>query len=192
MSIFDNVDMWLINQTVMNYEDKLRLCMTLYPDFRIIKKGDVWLMGLIAKFLYLVTFGRTRNFMTGFVTTIHHDMYVPDDWDYWSEFSRYQILSHELVHIRQSDKYGRFLFSFLYLFTPLPIGFAWYRTMFEMEAYAESMRAVNQRHGISVLYDPEYKRRMMSHFTSAEYLWMMPFKGIVSKWYDKTVKDLEA
>lgn len=163
---------------------------TEFPHFKVIPKEESFKMKAINIFLKIITFGQMKTFMTHFITTIGQEVYVPTKWKSWPEKSRMSILRHERVHMRQAKKYGRFLFSFLYLFFPLPTVFAYYRMKFEREAYTESLRAMVEYYGKDAPTDPEVKENMLKHFTSAEYFWMWPWKKGLNKWYDETVKSL--
>ena len=100
------------------------------------------------------------------------------------------VLRHERVHMRQRRKYTMPLFSFLYLFFPLPIGLAYFRAKFEWEAYEETMRAVYEYCGPDFLKREAFKENVISHFTTAQYAWMWPFRSTVEKWYDEAVRKI--
>jgi|SRR5690606_22038558 len=157
-----------------------------FPKFSIVKKQDSKLMRTIAVFLRILTFGQATDFMSRFHTTIGYTLYVSSSWDSMPNQGKMVVLRHERVHMRQAAAYGLLLFSFLYLFFPLPFILAYFRMKFEREAYEESMRATLELYpgGISILTRPFYKERMVRHFTSAEYFWMWPFKRSVEKWFD--------
>jgi len=161
-----------------------------FPDYRLLKKSESKLMTVINAFLKVITFGQMKAFMEDFVTTIGNTVYVPDKWATWPTHSKMTVLRHERVHMRQSLKYGRLLYSFLYLFFPLPIGLAYFRMKLEREAYEESLRAYAEYYGLQALQDAKIKDSMVGHFTTAEYFWMWPFKGYMSKWYDDSVAKL--
>jgi len=100
------------------------------------------------------------------------------------------MMMHERIHMRQRNRYGGFLFSFLYLFFPFPIFFAYYRMKFEKEAYEETMYAV------VLVYDNDAaemlrasRDHIVSHFTSATYFWMWPFKKSIERWYDASMEN---
>ncbi len=165
-----------------------------FPKFKIVRKSTSTLMKAIDIFLKVITFGQMKRFMT-FVTTVGTTVYVFEEWSERSTTSRIIILRHERVHMRQRKKYGSFLFTFLYLFFPFPVFFAYYRRKFEMEAYEETMKslvdllpATSKR----TLRSSTFKEAMVKHFTTAEYFWMWPFKGAISRWYDEAVKRLES
>lgn len=163
-----------------------------FPDFGIRMKNTSTLMKVISVFLLIVTFGTQRVFMTNYITTIRHTVYVPNDWATWTDPSKVAILRHERVHMRQAKKYTFPLFMFIYLFFPLPFFLAWGRARLEMEAYTESMRAVVDINGPAILDDPKYKKSITDQFTTGMYGWMWPFSSVVSGWYDAAKKQIQA
>src|SRR3972149_9289554 len=110
-----------------------------FPGFLIKKKTDSRMMRAIDLFLKIITFGQMKKFMSSFITTVGEVVYVPDNWDGKTEQNRMIVLRHERIHMRQAKRYTRPLFSFLYLFFPLPTVFAYFRMRLEREAYEESM-----------------------------------------------------
>lgn len=162
-----------------------------FPDFDIIKKSDSKLMKLIDICLKVLTFGQMNKFMTGFITTIGAKVYVHDSWQDSSLASKSEIIRHERIHMRQAKKYGRFLFSFLYLMFPLPGGLAYFRKKFEQEAYEESMRALYEYLGEKA-FTPSNKEFILSQFTSANYFWMWPFRKSLEIWYDGVVSKIKS
>ena len=162
-----------------------------FPEFKVVAKSNSKLMKAIDIFLKVITFGQMTGFMTRFITTVGYTVYVTDTWSTHDQASRAIILRHERVHMRQRKKYGSFLFSFLYLFFPFPVGLAYYRMKFEKEGYEESMKALVEQHGMAILKIPSNKQRFVDHFTTSQYFWMWPFKGAISRWYDEVVERLE-
>lgn len=161
-----------------------------FPDFKVVNKSGSWLMKAIDVSLKVITFGQMKQFMTGFITTLGSTVYVPDGWDDKPVESRLGVLRHERVHMRQAKRHGRFLFSLMYVLLPLPTVFAHFRKKFEQEAYEESLRALQEYYGDSVLKNPGIRSAMIDHFTSAEYFWTWPWKKSIAKWYDDTVARL--
>jgi hypothetical protein len=53
----------------------------------------------------------------------------------------HQTLLHELVHVKQYEKYGAVGFLFLYCLIPLPVLFAYFRWKLEREAYLLDIKA---------------------------------------------------
>jgi hypothetical protein len=81
--------------------------------FKIRYKNESLLMRLIAIIVCLFN----RNFMTDYITTIGNTIYFPNkEYVKNNQLSAMAVLAHEIVHVEQSEKYGRVLFSALYLF----------------------------------------------------------------------------
>lgn len=157
-----------------------------FPDFEIIKKNDSNLMKAISKLLLIISFGKMDRFMTGFITVIGNKVYVPDSWDDRSEIVKCVTLRHERIHMRQSKRYGRLLFSLLYLLLPLPVVFAWFRKKFEQEAYEESFKALYEYIGEEA-FTEAYKNHIIDHFITSSYFWMWPFKESIKSWIDNSI-----
>jgi len=168
-------------------QDEIR---TEFPDFKVLNKSDSWLMKTIDVVLKVITLGQMKKFMTGFITTMGTTVYVSDGWNDKPVESRLGVLRHERVHMRQARKHGRLLFSMMYLLFPLPTVFASCRRKFEQEAYEESLLAMQEYYGDSVLKNPGVRAAMIGHFTSAEYFWTWPWSKSIDRWYDDTVARL--
>jgi hypothetical protein len=91
--------------------------------------------------------------------------------------------------MRQGKKYSRPVYSFLYLMAFFPIGLAYFRAKFEMEAYAETLAVLRER-GAN-LTSPIFKNAYVGYITGPLYLWAWPFKAYVERWYDTTVVELQ-
>lgn len=154
----------------------------------LVYKDNSKFMRLLNVLLLIVTFGGQRQFMTRFTTTIGKTIYVPREWEQYPVAEKITILRHERIHLRQAKRYPLFVFSFLYLFFPLPLFLAYYRAKFEKEAYEESMRSDADLYGGMVLYQKSYSDFIQSQFTSSAYGWMWPFKDSINKWYLDTVE----
>jgi len=159
-----------------------------FPGFELIEKKNSSLMKVINFVLKLITFGKMKTFMTNFVTTIGKKIYLPLEWENYSLDIKMEILRHERIHLRQTKKYGNFLFSVLYLFFPFPIGMAYFRKKFEQEAYEESLRTIYQIHGKNALKSVHLKERIISFFIDHHYFWMWPFRKSLDVWYDEVVE----
>jgi hypothetical protein len=162
-----------------------------FPDFEIIEKKDSTLMKVIDVCLKIITLGQMNMFMTGFITTLGQKVYVTNSWKQGSLIGQASILRHERVHMRQAKKYGRFLFSFLYLMVPLPIGFAYFRKKFEQEAYEESMRALYEHIGEGAFLHHN-REAIITQFISANYFWMWPWRKDLEKWYDAAAEKIKS
>lgn len=171
------------------YDELLKKIREEFPNFKVLKKSESSLMKTIGRFLKFVSFGKMTTFMDSFITTIGTTVYVPDSWDSRSSSSKAITMRHERVHMRQARDWGRIAFSFLYLFFPLPFVFAYFRMKFEKEAYEESLIAAYEYYG-TTLFTQALKDDVVQHFTSAEYMWMWPWKKSVEEWYDGVIKGI--
>jgi hypothetical protein len=172
----------------MNWQEKLESAKSNFPKLQVLKKKESLLMiSLNSAFVLLGNI----NFQSKYATTIGSTIYLPDDWENWDEATKFEIISHELIHVRQFKKYGIFLFSLMYLLLPIPFGFAYFRAIFEMEAYAESLRIVKGQRGIEFLEREDYKNFTINLFTGPAYGWMMIHRPFVERWYDSEVQKLK-
>lgn len=155
-------------------------------------KSSKWYWKAIAAILLVISFGQIK-FMNSSTTTIGNLIGTPSSWESYPDGARYETLLHEAVHIRQ---YRRFGFGnawvgiipvgFAYLFLPFPVGIAYCRAKLEQEGYEESIRAIIQLAGLTEAL--KARNHFVSQFSSANYLWMWPFKSNVEKWFDAAVR----
>jgi len=155
------------------------------PGFRIVRKDRSPLHRAIHVVLIGVTFGRMRNYLDSFQTTIGKTVYVTADWDDWTPDERYVTLRHEAVHLRQFRKYTLPVMAVLYVLLPLPMGLAYFRARLEMEAYAETIRAAADVHGVEYVRGSEHREYVIGQFMGASYGWMWPFRQYMNRWYDR-------
>ena len=158
-----------------------------FPSFKLVRKSDSTLCVIIDFFLFVVTLGKNDSFMTSYTTTIGTTVYIPTSWNLMSEARKTVILRHERVHMRQKERYGAFLFSFLYLFVPLPFLFSYFRMKFEKEAYEETIRAQKEYYGKDFLLLPNVRESMIRRFTGPDYFWTWVLRSNIEKWYDERV-----
>jgi len=161
------------------------------PKFRIVRKDRSRLHRAIHYALLALTLGRMRSYLDGYQTTIGRTVYVTADWDDWPADRRYVTLRHEAVHLRQFRKYTLPVMALLYVLLPLPMGLAWFRARFEMEAYAESVRAAAEVWGPDAPRQAAYRKHVIDQFVSASYGWMWPFRRRVERWYDQVLATIE-
>jgi len=171
----------------MTYEDRLAKVRKEFPNFQVVPKSSSLLMRILGTIMFF-----NKAFMTKYLTTFGYWVWVPTLWPDYADCRKESLLRHEAVHLRQQKRFGFLLFAFLYLFFPLPLGLAYFRARFEMEAYAESMRAQSEYFGVDMLKNPEVKTFYVSQFTSGAYGWMWPFPVAVGSWYDETVKKINS
>ncbi len=158
---------------------------------RVVVKQGRWHQTLADRLLRVLTLGGQTNYLSAYVTTLGHTVYVPAGWDHTPALERYCTLRHELVHVAQFERYGWVGMALLYGLFPLPMGLAYGRAMLEREAYIETLRAVADTRGISAARDPRLHQWIIQRFTGPDYAWMWPFAGSVQRWIDAAVRDLE-
>ncbi|CAN5747727.1 hypothetical protein BH11MYX2_BH11MYX2_05170 [soil metagenome] len=161
------------------------------PGFRIVRKDQSQLHRAIHYALIGLTFGQMRTYLDSYQTTIGQTIYVTSDWDEWTADRRYVTLRHEAVHLRQFRKYTLPGMALLYVLLPLPMGLAWFRARFEMEAYAEGIRAAAEVWGTDYPARASYRSHIVGQFTGSSYGWMWPFRASVERWYDGVLATLE-
>lgn len=161
----------------------------------VLKQG--WFWETLHYLVLVFTFGANRNFRSGFITTLGPVIGVPKEWDgsHISATNRKSAtIRHELVHVGQFRKAGlgsaylgiapMFL---LYVLLPLPIGFAWFRWLFERRAYMENL-LWGAKFG-SDEYTEEQLEWIFSTLCGGNYGWTLaPFafvKKYVKSWFRK-------
>lgn len=149
------------------------------PSVRLQTK-DVWIWKLLGALATVATLGGIsyRRFLEDFATTLGPLQGYPAAWS----VERVEaILVHEARHTRQArwcglglhPWLGLPLFAVLYLALPLPMGMAWLRLLFELDADRAVWRHA-LRHGAS----PEEIRARARGFArvvcSGAYGWSLP------------------
>lgn len=155
-----------------------------HKPVRIVAKRDVWHQRAAARALWVITLGGQRTYLTQYVTTLGHTIYVPEGWDSRSASSRLSTLRHELVHVEQFERWGWPLMVLVYGLLPLPLGLAYGRARLEWQAYAETLRAVAELEGLDAARSPELHAHIVARFVGPDYGWMWPFPRAVQRWID--------
>jgi hypothetical protein len=78
-----------------------------------------------------------RSFVERYWTTLGRTIYYPGCVT--DPLAHPVVLEHELVHVRQWERWGVLLWI-SYLLLPLPIGLCWFRFRWEREAYLVELR----------------------------------------------------
>jgi len=86
-----------------------------FPGFRLISKRESPFSLALDRVLKLLTFGAQRAYLTHYHTVIGKTLYTPDTWASTGEVERMIVLRHERIHLRQRQRYGLPLMTFLYL-----------------------------------------------------------------------------
>jgi hypothetical protein len=119
---------------VHSIEDALRA-----HRVRLVAKRDSRLMDVLA---WLLRPLGARDFLSHFWTTIGRTIYYPTRVA--DPFAHPDVLEHELVHVRQWQRWG-VLFWISYVLLPLPFGLAWFRFRWEREAYLVQLARATDR-----------------------------------------------
>ena len=169
------------------------------PQLQIKFKNESFLMKLLGWVLYLIN----PKFSTTYTTTIGSTIYFPNR-EFIDKFPHQSltILAHEYLHIQDTKRLGKFVFSCLYLFPlillpliPLVWLFfnwlyatiflvvcslpwpAWGRKYLELRAYQMSLfmlYVLGMENGM-VLEVEKTIDRINTNFTTSMYYWMWPF-----------------
>ncbi|GAC1362499.1 MAG: hypothetical protein NVSMB47_14580 [Polyangiales bacterium] len=153
-----------------------------FPAFSIRPKHESALQRAIDVALKVITLGAQRSYLTRYHTVLGSTLWVPTLWDTEDDAARYVLLRHERVHLRQRRRYGAVGMALLYLLPILPLGLALGRARLELEAYAETLRATAEVHGLPAARDPRTLDEIVRRFTSGDYGWMWPFPATVRRW----------
>jgi len=181
-----------------------------FPDLEIKYKDESTLMKIVGRILFF-----NKSFMTNFTTTLGSTIYFPNKkFEQLRPISALVILLHELVHVHDSKKWSRILFSFLYLFPltlavlllpflflswkiflpliilslcPVP---AYFRMLFEKRAYLVSLYCTYQ-FSIKKQFTTNLDNAAVSYlsnFKDSSYYFMWTFKNLDKEFADAIVK----
>lgn len=130
--------------TIRKFEYE-RIARKIDPAVKLTTK-DKWPWKVMAAVVQVVTFGGIsyRRFLEDYATTIGPIQAYPRKWRKLST----RLLVHEARHTRQFRWMGLFIhpwvgvlpMALLYVFLPLPLGFAWFRWWFEIDAEKTAYR----------------------------------------------------
>lgn len=163
-----------------------------FPTLRLVSKTQDRGSKQIDRFLKLITFGSQSEYLSSYTTTLGSTLYLPACWDQLSQASRYLILRHEAVHLRQFRRYGFLGMALLYLIPILPLGLALGRARLEWAAYRETILATAEVHGLAAAANPALRRTIVEQFVGPAYGWMWPFPQQVHRWVDEALAELRA
>jgi hypothetical protein len=149
-----------------------------------IKYKQGWFWKTLAVIVNIVTFGGSKTFLTDYTTTLYKTIFVPLSWDQWPSQGKLEILTHELVHVKQAKTWTYPIFVLSYLLFPLPFGLAWARYRFEREAYLAGFK-------VSLRYESASRDFLIDHgvkqMSSSAYGWAWPFPYVVRAWFEKNL-----
>ena len=173
-------------------ESLLREMAAMTPPVRVVAKEGLWHQRGIDRFLRVVTLGGQGRYLTDYVTTLGRTILVPSGWGLVPAHRRYEVLRHELVHVRQFERFGWIGMILIYGVLPLPMGLSYGRARLEWEAYAETLRAVAETEGMRAARSPELRDMIVRRFTGPDYGWMWPFPRAVRRWIAEELDRIEA
>lgn len=196
----------------MSFQELVTASQKYFPDLRIKYKDQSFFMKALGKLLFF-----NKKFMTSYTTTIGSTVYFPSQsFIKTRPISAEVVLMHELVHVKDSKKYGRRLFSFLYLspqilfflclpllllswkvaillmmisLLPLP---SFFRMFFEKRAYMASLYVLNAL-GKKLDFDPKLNSHcedFSKQFKNSTYYFMWIFSGI-DKVFKNATRNIE-
>lgn len=137
-----------------------------FPKFKVKKKSDSKVFWKILQFLLMiVSFGKQKDLMEGYATTLGTTVWVFDRWDEYDSYQKYSMLRHELDHIQTNYDDGYFKYIFGYLFSKS------YRAYVEKRGYLHNMHAQYEKYG---RVKDKLKKRVVEQLSGPGYLYMMP------------------
>jgi hypothetical protein len=194
----------------MKLSDTVECAKIYFPNLKVKYKDESWFMKLLGYILFF-----NKSFMTDYTTTIGSTIYFPSRAKVEAkQLSSIIVLLHELVHIYDSQKLTRLLFSFLYLIPQIlaPISLllwliswkialisfivlllpipAYFRMYFEKRAYAVSLYVLKTL-GAKCNFPPMLSTNrdyFIKQFKSSAYYYMWLFKDIDLYFNDITNK----
>lgn len=167
---------------VSNLTDLLADIKTEFPSFKLMRKEDSKFM----KTLAVLVKPFCPDFQQSFGTTIGKTVYYPSHWD---DSTLYEVLRHERVHMRDSDKWGP-LYYLTYVLLPLPFIISG-RAYWEFRGYCETLKVLWEFHGKPVGTDglPVLWRRdldwVVEQFTGPSYLFMLPMPKLLRRAFER-------
>lgn len=146
-----------------------------FPEFRIRRRRDTW-----ARIPFRILHKITGVDYSRFLFTWWSTVYVGSSWGTASPNSKYVLLRHELVHVRQFHSFplGRKLWILNHVLMPLlyllalPVRWT-IRARLEREAYTQSLLAEKEISGhLSEHRMEQNAKRLSRTFGGASYAWM--------------------
>jgi len=158
-----------------------------------IEEKTGWFWNTIAWMLCIVTFGfyKRDKFLKEFATTIGTKVGFPPEWTYKSiEY----VMPHEARHVWQGKMCGFGLsawvgipiFGIIYLLLPIPVGFAYFRYLFERDATRETIRLLKAE-GDDIEDAFRQAEHSAKNVSSGAYVWSVP-QSFAVKGYRRMVQ----
>lgn len=158
----------------------------------IVRKSEALHQRVADRLLKLATFGGQDRYMTEYVTTLGHTIFVPEGWESREPGQVLAVLRHELVHVEQFERYGAVLMTLIYALVPFPFGLAYGRAMLELEAYRVTIEVTAELEGIEAATSDALRELIVARFTGPDYLYMWPFRSAVNRWVAQIQDDVRS
>lgn len=188
----------------MAFQDVVTAAQKYFPGLQVKYKDQSTFMKVLGTIMFF-----NPSFMTDFITTIGNTVYFPTaSYIGKNQNSSSITLLHELVHINDSSKLSKPVFSFLYLLPQiiglllLPLFFfvhwyivlplvllfaapipAYFRMNFEKRAYISQFYTINKL-SQRFKFDPQLESQKsfyLSQFKGSYYYFMWPFNDLVNQ-----------
>lgn len=143
-----------------------------------VRKQDSRFHKAVAWVLWVISFGKLNDYHN-FATTIGRTVALPENFDLYPEAEKMALVEHELTHVRQYATWG-LLFMLSYLLLPLPAGLAYFRWVWEREAYLRQLQVLMLYGNQSVSSRVEY---VVGSLSGPNYIWAWPFKDSMKRWF---------
>jgi len=149
---------------------------------RLVEKNSLF-WRLLANILQVLRIMKANVFLDDFATTIGPIIAFPSNW---STETVENVLTHELVHVKQARAcsfglhpwIGLPIFAIAYLFLPIPFGLAYCRFHFELEAEKVRWYKMFKEQTNFVVID-SIAKNWAKLVSSSSYGWSMPTKWAI-------------
>lgn len=163
------------------------------PSIRLVSKSN-WFMKAIGWVLFVITYVFTfgyslfnrEDFEKLFATTICNYMFFPEGW---TRDAVRMTIPHEAGHVKQFRKFGLGIhplvgfipMMLLYVFLPIPIGLAYFRFYFEVEAEVHALEYHLRYDRWTVETALDRANHFAGVLASRDYFWPWPKKWVKDK-----------
>jgi hypothetical protein len=197
----------------MTFQDLVQAAQKYFPSLQIKYKNESTLMKILGTIMFF-----NKGFMTKYTTTLGSTVYFPSiNYIKLLPASSFILLLHELVHMHDEKKKGKFIFKLSYLFPQvllpfacflflltwkiaLPVLFllalplpAYWRMQYEKRAYIASLYATNKI-ALTSNFNPHLDTsaaHYLLYFQDSSYYFMWPFKSLKNE-FDQCVAKIQA
>jgi hypothetical protein len=146
-----------------------------------------WIAALVGRISPGFKKSWNENISNGYAAGKTGYMAFPSRNDYsdWTVYGVFKIVRHEYVHVRDALRLGVW-FNLLYTIFPLPLVVSG-RAALEFRGYAQDLIVCFERFGT---IPDNVIDNCVRHFSSALYVWMFPFEGLVRRRFEALRDDI--